>query len=103
MSIMVGLCVYFDFSFCQLIDLQVSVAPRLILKPLVPAFPCFASIIVSLMEKVSIVQQLMHTVLLLVTRIDCQTCPGHDARLIPTIFILLDAATNRLWAETDGV
>lgn len=52
MGIIVGICVYFDFSFCQLIDLQVSVAPRIILKPLVPTFPCFASIIVSLMEKV---------------------------------------------------
>ncbi|KAF8395245.1 hypothetical protein HHK36_019187 [Tetracentron sinense] len=35
----------------QLVDLQTFAAPRIILKPLVPTFPCFASIVVSLMEK----------------------------------------------------
>ncbi|KAF9594777.1 hypothetical protein IFM89_034760 [Coptis chinensis] len=35
----------------QLVDLQIFAAPRVILKPLVPTFPCFASIVVSLMEK----------------------------------------------------
>lgn len=35
----------------QLVDLQVFAAPRITLKPLVPTFPCFASIVVSLMEK----------------------------------------------------
>ncbi|KAJ9675027.1 hypothetical protein PVL29_024121 [Vitis rotundifolia] len=35
----------------QVIDLQVFAAPRITLKPLVPSFPCFASIFVSLMEK----------------------------------------------------
>lgn len=35
----------------QLVDLQIFAAPRIALKPLVPTFPCFASIIVSLMEK----------------------------------------------------
>ncbi|XP_043702760.1 synaptotagmin-3-like [Telopea speciosissima] len=35
----------------QLVDLQIFAAPRLTLKPLVPSFPCFASIVVSLMEK----------------------------------------------------
>ncbi|VVA12227.1 PREDICTED: synaptotagmin-3 [Prunus dulcis] len=35
----------------QLVDLQVFLAPRIALKPLVPAFPCFANIVVSLMEK----------------------------------------------------
>ncbi|KAM7531731.1 hypothetical protein LguiB_035141 [Lonicera macranthoides] len=35
----------------QLIDLQISAAPRIILKPFVPTFPCFANILVSLMEK----------------------------------------------------
>ncbi|KAL4310998.1 hypothetical protein GQ457_01G000550 [Hibiscus cannabinus] len=35
----------------QVIDLQVFVVPRIILKPLVPSFPCFANIFVSLMEK----------------------------------------------------
>ncbi|XP_050243045.1 synaptotagmin-3-like isoform X2 [Quercus robur] len=35
----------------QLVDVQLFAAPRIILKPLVPTFPCFASIAVSLMEK----------------------------------------------------
>ncbi|OIW14713.1 hypothetical protein TanjilG_33055 [Lupinus angustifolius] len=35
----------------QVVDLQVFVAPRITLKPLVPSFPCFANIYVSLMEK----------------------------------------------------
>ncbi|TKY75495.1 Synaptotagmin-1 protein [Spatholobus suberectus] len=35
----------------QVIDLQVFLAPRITLKPLVPSFPCFANIYVSLMEK----------------------------------------------------
>ncbi|KAL5733508.1 hypothetical protein ACOSQ2_033200 [Xanthoceras sorbifolium] len=35
----------------QLVDLQVFVAPRITLKPLVPTFPCFANILVSLMER----------------------------------------------------
>ncbi|CDO96921.1 unnamed protein product [Coffea canephora] len=35
----------------QAVDLQVFAAPRITLKPLVPSFPCFAKIFVSLMEK----------------------------------------------------
>ncbi|XP_031257453.1 synaptotagmin-3-like isoform X1 [Pistacia vera] len=35
----------------QLVDLQIFAAPRLTLKPLVPTFPCFGKIAVSLMEK----------------------------------------------------
>ncbi|KAM7254346.1 hypothetical protein ACFE04_032028 [Oxalis oulophora] len=35
----------------QLVDLQISVQPRISLRPLVPAFPCFSSIVVSLMNK----------------------------------------------------
>ncbi|OWM80412.1 hypothetical protein CDL15_Pgr019692 [Punica granatum] len=35
----------------QLVDLQVFASPRITLKPLVPSFPCFAKIYVSLMEK----------------------------------------------------
>ncbi|XP_034693209.1 synaptotagmin-3-like isoform X1 [Vitis riparia] len=35
----------------QLTDLQISMVPRIVLKPLVPTFPCFASVVVSLMEK----------------------------------------------------
>ncbi|MQM11634.1 hypothetical protein Taro_044540 [Colocasia esculenta] len=35
----------------QIVDLQVFALPRITLKPLVPSFPCFAKILVSLMEK----------------------------------------------------
>ncbi|KAJ8765097.1 hypothetical protein K2173_010580 [Erythroxylum novogranatense] len=35
----------------QVLDLQVFASPRITLKPLVPTFPCFAKICVSLMEK----------------------------------------------------
>ncbi|KAG4934540.1 hypothetical protein JHK87_048542 [Glycine soja] len=35
----------------QVVDLQVFAAPRITLKPLVPSFPCFANIYMSLMEK----------------------------------------------------
>ncbi|ESW03700.1 hypothetical protein PHAVU_011G035100 [Phaseolus vulgaris] len=35
----------------QVVDLQVFLLPRVTLKPLVPSFPCFANINVSLMEK----------------------------------------------------
>ncbi|KAI9123387.1 hypothetical protein K1719_004687 [Acacia pycnantha] len=35
----------------QVLDLQVFALPRITLKPLVPSFPCFANIYVSLMEK----------------------------------------------------
>ncbi|OAP14621.1 SYTB [Arabidopsis thaliana] len=35
----------------QVIDLQVYATPRITLKPLVPSFPCFANIFVSLMDK----------------------------------------------------
>ncbi|XP_027366800.1 synaptotagmin-3 isoform X2 [Abrus precatorius] len=35
----------------QLVDLQIFAAPRITLRPLVPTFPCFANIVVSLMEK----------------------------------------------------
>ncbi|XP_043696833.1 synaptotagmin-1-like isoform X2 [Telopea speciosissima] len=35
----------------QVVDLQIFALPRITLKPLVPSFPCFAKIFVSLMEK----------------------------------------------------
>ncbi|KAL6552842.1 hypothetical protein OROHE_008206 [Orobanche hederae] len=35
----------------QLVDFQVFAAPRITLKPLVPTIPCFANVVVSLMEK----------------------------------------------------
>lgn len=41
------------FAIYQVVDLQVFALPRITLKPLVPTFPCFAKILVSLMEKVS--------------------------------------------------
>ena len=37
-----------------MVDLQVFASPRITLKPLVPSFPCFANIYVSLMEKVGV-------------------------------------------------
>jgi len=36
----------------QVVDLQVFATPRITLKPLVPSFPCFANIYVSLLQKV---------------------------------------------------
>ncbi|KAH6833360.1 Calcium-dependent lipid-binding family protein [Perilla frutescens var. hirtella] len=35
----------------QVVDIQISAAARIILRPFVPTFPCFSSIAVSLMEK----------------------------------------------------
>ncbi|XP_024991862.1 synaptotagmin-3-like [Cynara cardunculus var. scolymus] len=35
----------------QLVDLQVFAIPRVTLKPLVPSFPCFSNVVVSLMDK----------------------------------------------------
>ncbi|MQL99449.1 hypothetical protein Taro_032165 [Colocasia esculenta] len=35
----------------QLTDLQIFMSPRVTLKPLVPSFPCFANVTISLMEK----------------------------------------------------
>lgn len=35
-----------------MVDLQIFATPRITLKPLVPSFPCFAKILVSLMDKV---------------------------------------------------
>ena len=45
------------WSYCdfQLEDLHIMLTPRVTLKPLVPSFPCFANLCVSLMEKVLIV------------------------------------------------
>ncbi|KAM7260516.1 hypothetical protein ACFE04_011189 [Oxalis oulophora] len=37
-------------AIIQVVDLQVFASPRITLKPLVPSFPCFANIYVSLME-----------------------------------------------------
>ncbi|KAL8504496.1 hypothetical protein ACS0TY_015891 [Phlomoides rotata] len=35
----------------QMVDIQISAATRVVLRPFVPTFPCFSSIFVSLMEK----------------------------------------------------
>ncbi|KAI3447586.1 hypothetical protein Pfo_004251 [Paulownia fortunei] len=35
----------------QMVDIQISAATRIVLRPFVPTFPCFSSIAVSLMEK----------------------------------------------------
>lgn len=43
---------WIGFASYQIVDLQVFVAPRITLKHLVPSFPCFSTIVVSLMEKV---------------------------------------------------
>lgn len=43
----------FDYASSQLVDLQIFAAPRITLKPLVPTLPCFAAVVVSLLEKVS--------------------------------------------------
>lgn len=48
--VIVSDCVFWETN--QVVDLQVFASPRVTLKPLVPSFPCFANIYVSLMEKV---------------------------------------------------
>lgn len=49
------------FKQLQVVDLQVFAAPRITLKPLVPSFPCFANIYVSLMEKVCMMSNSLMT------------------------------------------
>ncbi|TYJ99547.1 synaptotagmin-1-like [Cucumis melo var. makuwa] len=50
-NIMVAIKAFGLKATVQMVDLQVFAVPRIILKPLVPSFPCFANISVSLMEK----------------------------------------------------
>ncbi|KGN61930.1 synaptotagmin-1 isoform X1 [Cucumis sativus] len=50
-NIMVAIKAFGLKATVQMVDLQVFAIPRIILKPLVPSFPCFANISVSLMEK----------------------------------------------------
>ncbi|CAI0435175.1 unnamed protein product [Linum tenue] len=50
-NITVGVKAFGLKATVQVIDLQVFASPRVTLKPLVPTFPCFANIFVSLMEK----------------------------------------------------
>ncbi|KAB1223741.1 Synaptotagmin-3 [Morella rubra] len=50
--------IVFEFLMSQvMVDIQIFAAPRIVLKPLVPTFPCFGSIMVSLMEKDAIRKQ----------------------------------------------
>lgn len=50
-NIMVAVKAFGLKATAQVLDLQVFASPRITLKPLVPSFPCFANIYVSLMEK----------------------------------------------------
>eukprot|EP00250_Pteridium_aquilinum_P035462 c9459_g1_i1 orf=161-1768(+) len=50
-NILVSVKAYGLKATVQLVDLQVFATARVTLKPLVPVFPCFSKIIVSLMEK----------------------------------------------------
>lgn len=49
------MCLIVNLRLFQLVDLQVFAVPRVTLKPLVPTFPCFSNVVVSLMEKVPII------------------------------------------------
>lgn len=46
-------CRRIDVAFYQFVEIQLYAALRITLKPLVPTFPCFSKIVVSLLEKVS--------------------------------------------------
>ncbi|CAO2815601.1 unnamed protein product [Amaranthus hypochondriacus] len=50
-NVMVAVKAFGLKATAQVLDLQVFASPRISLKPLVPSFPCFANIYVSLMEK----------------------------------------------------
>ncbi|KAF5771512.1 putative C2 domain, synaptotagmin-like mitochondrial-lipid-binding domain, C2 domain superfamily [Helianthus annuus] len=50
-NILVGIKAFGLRPTVQVVDLQVFASPRITLKPLVPTFPCFCKILVSLMEK----------------------------------------------------
>lgn len=50
-NVMVAVKAFGLKATAQVVDFQVFAAPRITLKPLVPSFPCFAKIFVSLMEK----------------------------------------------------
>lgn len=82
-----------DFAYSQLVDLQVFAAPRVTLKPLVPIFPCFASIVVSLLEKVSKEHTFIFALSFSVLNLDC---------IDRMIFSDLSAATCRFWNQNIG-
>lgn len=50
-NILVALRAFGLKATVQVVDVQVFASPRITLKPLVPSFPCFAKILVSLMDK----------------------------------------------------
>ncbi|KAM5550056.1 synaptotagmin-1-like [Rosa sericea] len=50
-NVLVAVKAYGMTATVQAVDVQVFAAPRITLKPLVPSFPCFAQINVSLMDK----------------------------------------------------
>ncbi|KAI3922613.1 hypothetical protein MKX01_006302 [Papaver californicum] len=50
-NVVVAIKAYGMKATVQVVDLQFFAQPRITLKPLVPTFPCFAKILVSLMEK----------------------------------------------------
>nr|GEW99855.1 synaptotagmin-2-like isoform X1 [Tanacetum cinerariifolium] len=50
-NILVGVKAFGLRPTIQVVDLQVFASPRITLKPLVPTFPCFCKILVSLMDK----------------------------------------------------
>ncbi|KAI3730339.1 hypothetical protein L1987_61509 [Smallanthus sonchifolius] len=50
-NILVGIKAFGLRPTVQVVDLQVFASPRITLKPLVPTFPCFCKILVSLMDK----------------------------------------------------
>jgi len=52
------------------VDVQVFATARITLKPLVPVFPCFSKIVVSLMDKVRMLRDLFH--LFLTQALHCQ-------------------------------
>ncbi|KAL4575203.1 hypothetical protein LXL04_022045 [Taraxacum kok-saghyz] len=76
----------------QLVDLQVFVLPRVTLKPLVSAFPCFANVVVSLLEKPHVDFGLK------VLGGDIMAIPGLD-RLVQEI-IKKEVAKLYLWPQT---
>ncbi|CAI0557706.1 unnamed protein product [Linum tenue] len=79
----------------QVLDLQVFASPRITLKPLVPSFPCFANIYVSLMEKPHVDFGLK------LVGADLMSIPG-VYRLVQEI-IKDQVANMYLWPKTLGI
>jgi Ca2+-dependent lipid-binding protein len=73
----------------QVVDLQVFASPRITLKPLVPSFPCFANIYVSLMEKPHVDFGLKLL--------------GADAMAIPGLYRIVQVAYNTSMSSTFSI